>query len=83
MKQYTLHKFLLLNALFVLLVGCASTVEPISISGRNLTYEHGVGKSAVTDVYVDADKQCKKQGLTARSIASSCPFRCVTNFVCE
>lgn len=49
-----------LSVAFILfLTGCA-TVEPISVSGRNLTYEHGIGKSAVAEVYVDADKQCKK-----------------------
>ena len=82
MKNKTFTKFFLMSAI-LLLTSCATNVEPISVSGRNLTYEHGVGKSAVTDVYVDADKQCKKQGLTARSVASSCPFRCVTNFICE
>ena len=82
MNNKTVTKFFLMSVI-LLLTSCATNVEPISVSGRNLTYEHGVGKGAVTDVYVDADKQCKKQGLTARSIASSCPFRCVTNFICE
>ena len=71
---------LLLTSLILVCAGCAN-IEPMSISGKNISYEHGTGNFEAA--YADAIKQCKKQGLSARSTGSSCPFRCVTNFVCE
>jgi hypothetical protein len=71
----------LLATLFALIcTGCAN-IEPMSISGNNLSYEHGTANFQAA--YADAINQCKKKGLSARSTGSSCPFRCVTNFVCE
>ena len=72
---------LLSTLLIIICAGCANSIEPMSISGRNISYEHGTGNFEAA--YADAINQCKKQGLTAKSTGSSCPFRCVTNFVCE
>jgi hypothetical protein len=71
---------LLVTLLALICAGCAN-IEPMSISGKNLSYEHGTGN--FQGAYADAINQCKKQGLSAKATGTSCPWRCVTNFVCE
>ena len=75
-------KALFITICVIFLSSCAP-IEPLSVSGRNISYEHGIGASATKRAYEDANARCKMQGLTARPVGSSCPFRCVTNFVCE
>ena len=62
--------------------GPAGPAGFILVSGNHLAYEHGIGGWAVQTAYREAAARCEVRGMLTRSIGTSCPLRCVTNFEC-
>lgn len=74
-------KYAVAGLMALVLAGCG-TLEPMSVQGNYIAYEHPRGKPAIKRTYKAAADFCSSKGMIAKQTSMVCPFRCVTNFEC-